>query len=148
MDNNETTTVEEPKVHTAAEMERLRDTNRQTLKTLDIVYTNIVGAFADAVDQGTMDLEQALEMLNAAGIPEHYFEHLSKVEVEVEFEITATVTYTETVRVKVDRAEMDDSDAILEAVYDNVSLDDIICDNGYSLNVTDTDVEILDTQEV
>lgn len=134
--------VEEPKVHTAAEMESAREAARQSMRTLDNTYRNVVGVFADRVDMGDMERENAIEMLTEAGIPEHYFEHLSHVEVEVEIEITATVTFSETVTVKVNAEDADDEDALLDAVHDNVSLEDIITDNGYSLNVVDTEAVV------
>jgi hypothetical protein len=147
MDNNnptevDATPVEEVKVYTAAEMENARAAHRQSMQTLDVTYRNVVGVFADAVDMGDMERATAIQMLNDAGIPEHYFEHLSHVTVEVEIEITATVTYTETVTVKVNAEEAEDDDALLDAVYDSTSLEDIITDNGYSLNVVNCEAEV------
>ena len=134
--------VEEPKVHTAAEMENARIAHRQSMQTLDSTYRNVVGVFADRVDMGDMERATAVEMLTETGIPEHYFEHLSHVSVEVEIEITATVTYTETVTVKVNAEDAEDDDALLDAVYDNTSLEDIITDNGYSLNVVNVEAVV------
>lgn len=137
--------VEEPKVHTAAEMENARAAHRQSLQTLDITYRNVVGVFADRVDMGDMERETAIQMLTEAGIPEHYFEHLSMVDVEVEVEYRATFTFTDTVVVKVrlDGNGDVEEDAIIEALEDDgLDVTEVLYDNATNASITDDDWEI------